>query len=190
VKHLHRRASIIRFTAPRTQRTPRGMRKHSRVPVRRGFFVDAKTIGAALTSRSDTLASLAEFLNVPSRKLTTEEHGGPLTREYLDYAMQDVQVTWECYAELHQRYAKHGLTQTPIHRIKSEAGIGKAYLKEMVIKPWRLVQPDFPAEMINIIMQTYFGGRSEVHLRRIIAQVLYCDFLSMYPTVCTLMGLW
>src|SRR5205085_41305 len=33
-------------------------------------------------------------------------------------------------------------------------------------------------------------GRSEVHLRRVIAQVLYCDFLSMYPTVCTLMGLW
>jgi hypothetical protein len=39
-------------------------------------------------------------------------------------------------------------------------------------------------------MQTYFGGRSEVHLRRVIFQILYCDFLSMYPTVCALMGLW
>jgi hypothetical protein len=119
---------MIRFTAPAKQRTPSGMRKHSRVPVRRGFFVDVKTIGAALTSRSDTLGSLAEFLDVPSRKLSTEEHGGPLTQEYLDYAIQDVQVTWECYAELSRRYAEHGLTQTPIHRIKSEAGIGKAYL--------------------------------------------------------------
>jgi hypothetical protein len=60
----------------------------------------------------------------------------------------------------------------------------------MGIKPWRIVQPDFPPEMLNIIMQTYFGGRSEVHLRRVISQVLYCDFLSMYPTGCTLMGLW
>jgi hypothetical protein len=29
-----------------------------------------------------------------------------------------------------------------------------------------------------------------VHIRRRAAPVLYCDFLSMYPTVCTLMGLW
>ena len=39
-------------------------------------------------------------------------------------------------------------------------------------------------------MSSYFGGRAEVHLRRMIRQILYCDFLSMYPTVCTLMGLW
>lgn len=39
-------------------------------------------------------------------------------------------------------------------------------------------------------MSTYYGGRSEVHIRRQAVQVLYCDFLSMYPTVCTLMGLW
>jgi hypothetical protein len=190
VKHLSRRASMIRFTAPRRQRTPRGMRKHTRVPVRRGFFVDVKTIGAALTSRSDTLASLAEFLDVPSRKLATEEHGGPLSREYIGYAVNDTQVTWECYAELSRRYAMHALKQTPMHRVKSEAGIGKAYLKEMRVQPWQLMQPDFPPEIINIIMQTYFGGRSEVHLRRVIFQILYCDFLSMYPTVRTLMGLW
>ena len=29
-----------------------------------------------------------------------------------------------------------------------------------------------------------------MHLRREVCQILYCDFLSMYPTVCTLMGLW
>jgi hypothetical protein len=45
-------------------------------------------------------------------------------------------------------------------------------------------------EMASGAMQTYFGGRSEVHLRRVISKVLYSDFLSMYPTVCTLMGLW
>src|SRR5579862_7797834 len=27
-------------------------------------------------------------------------------------------------------------------------------------------------------------------MRRVRKQVMYCDFLSMYPTVCTLMGLW
>lgn len=190
VKHLSRRAAIIRFAGLLTQRTPRGMRKRTRVPVRRGFFVDVKTASSALTSRSDTLASLAQFLNVPSRKITTEEHGGPLTPEYIGYALNDTQVTWECYAELAQRYAKHGLFRTPISRIKSEAGIGKAYLTEMRIEPWRRVQPDFPAWLTDTIMQSYYGGRSEVHLRRTASQIAYCDFLSMYPTVCTLMGLW
>jgi hypothetical protein len=36
----------------------------------------------------------------------------------------------------------------------------------------------------------YFGGRSEVRIRREITRVILCDFLSMYPTICTLMELW
>jgi hypothetical protein len=39
-------------------------------------------------------------------------------------------------------------------------------------------------------MSAYFGGRAEVHIRRQITPVVHTDFLSMYPTVCTLMGLW
>lgn len=39
-------------------------------------------------------------------------------------------------------------------------------------------------------MSTYYGGRSEVHIRREITPIIHFDFLSMYPTVCTLMNLW
>jgi hypothetical protein len=60
----------------------------------------------------------------------------------------------------------------------------------MGVRPWRGLQPDFPNALLGAIMSSYFGGRAEVHLRREVRQVLYCDFLSMYPTVCTLMGLW
>ena len=48
----------------------------------------------------------------------------------------------------------------------------------------------FPDHLTGLIMSTYFGGRAEVRCRREVRQVLYCDFLSMYPTVCTLMRLW
>src|SRR5262249_5788241 len=48
----------------------------------------------------------------------------------------------------------------------------------------------FPRDLVGIIMSTYYGGRSEVRIRREIARVVYCDFRSMYPTVCTLMKLW
>ena len=49
--------------------------------------------------------------------------------------MRNTQTTWECFAELRDRYAEHRLTQTPLDRIKSEAGIGKAYLKQMMVQP-------------------------------------------------------
>jgi hypothetical protein len=191
VKHLSARAALIRFTHPGKQLTPRGMRNRG-IPVHphRGFFVDIRTLAAALTSTSHSLASLGEFLGIEHRKLTTEEHGGPLSKAYLAYAMRDVQATWECYREMLSRYQAHGLTQTSAHAIKSEAGLGKAYLRDMAVLPWRQAEPDFPSELLGKVLSSYFGGRAEVHIRRMPVRVLYCDFLSMYPTVCTLMGLW
>ena len=101
-----------------------------------------------------------------------------------------MQVTWECFCELRCKFNEHKFTHAPPHKVFSEASIGKAYFREMNIRSWRELQPDFPDYLIGIILSTYSGGRSEVHHRRIISQVAYCDFLSMYPTVCTLMGLW
>src|ERR1700722_19438972 len=60
----------------------------------------------------------------------------------------------------------------------------------MGIRPFRKVQPDFTPRLTGGIVSADFGGRAEVRWRREIRQVLYCDFLSMYPTVCALMGLW
>jgi hypothetical protein len=191
VKHISGRASLIQFAALRKRRDTKGDRKkQDRVPVRRGSFVDVKTIAAALLSRSFSLASLADFLKMQTRKASTDEHGKPLTSAYLAYAVQDVLVTWECFCVLSGRFGAHGLNSTNLSRILSEASIGKAYLKQMNIRSWRELQPDAPKERIGLIMSSYFGGRAEVHLRRVVCQVFYCDFLSMYPTVCTLMGLW
>jgi len=190
IKHLSARAALIQFTKPRRRSDTRGMRRRGLPqPVRRGTFVDVKTIAAALTSRSFSLAKLANFLGTDHRKMSTDEHGAPTSPEYVGYAVNDVQVTWECYQALAAKFNAHGLKETRLSQILSEAGIGKGYLKEMGILPWRTVQPELSDDLIGKIMSSYYGGRSEVHLRRVITQVLYCDFLSMYPTVCTLMGL-
>ena len=108
----------------------------------------------------------------------------------MTYAARDVQTTWECYVALRDRFAEFSLTQTPLPRIYSEASLGKAHLREMNVAPWREVQPDFDPRMTGIILSTYYGGRTEVRIRRQVRQVAYCDFLSMYPTVCVLMDLW
>ncbi|MCE5322818.1 hypothetical protein LLG46_05810 [bacterium] len=191
VKHLNSRMARIKFAVPWKQKTPRSRRnKGDSVPAHPGYFVDVRTLASALLSGSWSLETLADHLETKHRKLETGEHGESLTARYLEYLAQDVQATWECFEKLHARYVGYGLANTLVNHIYSEASLGKAYLRQMGIRPWEEVQPGFPPEQTGIIMSTYYGGRSEVHVRREITRVVYCDFLSMYPTVCTLMHLW
>jgi hypothetical protein len=191
VKHLSQKASLMRFAAPFRSRQPGSARRRGDLAtVRRGFFVDVGTFSAALFARRFSLDSLSKFLGVAHQKLSIDEHGGPVTADYVEYAVRDVQTTFECYAELVRRYEVLKLDDSPVSKIYSEASLGKAYLKAMDIQPWRKAQPDVPAAVLAMIMGSYFGGRSEVRIRRELRQVVLCDFLSMYPTVCTLMGLW
>ena len=191
IKHLSSHAALMQFTKPprwvetRSERT-----KFQKRPPKRGSFIDVHTLARALCSRPFSLASLSEFLKTEHRKSGSDDHGARLTKKYIDYCRNDVQVTWECYRALVEQFTKHGLKETQASKILSEASLGKAYLKEMGIRPFRDVQPDFPDALTGIILSTYFGGRSEVRWRRTVKQVLYCDFLSMYPTVFTLTGLW
>lgn len=191
VKHMSARAALISFAAPMMQRDGRGQRRRGqKTPVRRGHFIDVKTLAGALFARGFNLATLSEFLKVDHPKQAFDDFDGPVTDEMARYAMGDVQATWECYRALRARFDQLGLVGTPVEKVYSEASIGKGYLREMGVTPWRRNQPEFPPQIIANILSAYFGGRSEVRIRRDVRQVMLCDFLSMYPTVCTLMGLW
>jgi len=189
IKHLNPRASLIDLAVPGDQQTTRGWRKRGgRASAYRGHFVDIKTLASALLSRRYSLQALAADLRTHTQKHETDEHG-KVTKAYLNYARADVQVTWECYCELIKRYGEHELASSP-DRMLSEASIGKAYLQQMGIKPLLGCDPLFRRERFGEILCAYYGGRAEVRLRRVICEVLYCDFKSMYPTVNSLMGLW
>jgi hypothetical protein len=189
VKHLSPKAAMIDFSKPAEQDTPRGQRKRKqKVAPYRGHFVDVKTLASALLSQRFNLSKLAATLGTPTRKLVTDEHG-KLSDAYLDYARTDVQVTWECYEALERRYDEHGLTRA-VSKILSEATIGKAYLRGMGIKPLLGCDPKFDRGHFGRILCAYYGGRAEVRNRRVVREVRYCDFKSMYPTVNGLMGLW
>ena len=192
VKHISAKMAFIRYGSQGKKRTPEGQRKKGlAVPPRRGSFVDVKTLASAILSGGYSLMTLSnDALKVEHPKIDADEHGGPLTPDYIRYGMRDVQATWECYVDLTERLKGYNLTTIEPKTLYTEASLGKAYLKQMGVKPWRQLQPDFPPEMIGKIISTYYGGRAEVNIRREKRQVLYCDFLSMYPTVCTLMGLW
>ena len=191
VKHISRRCAFINFAAPFRQRASRGQRNRGMdAPVYRGYFVDVNTLSASLLSQGFTLGRLSKFLNIPNPKLEFDDFEGPLTDAMLTYAVRDVQTTWECYAALIEKLDRLKLPHLHRDKIYSEASIGKGYVRAMGIKPSRILQPDFPPEMLGRIFASYYGGRSEIRIRRQNRQVILCDFLSMYPTVCTLMGLW
>ena len=191
VKHMSRTAAQISFAAQMKQPAGRGQRRRGEtMPVRRGHFVDVKTLANALFARSFRLGLLCEFLEVEAGKLDFDGFDGPITAEMIGYAVRDTEATWQCHAELLRRFASLGLSRTKPEKAYSSASIGKGYLRELGVKPWRDCQPNFPPQNIANIMGSYFGGRSEVRIRRELRQVMLCDFLSMYPTVCTLMGLW
>jgi hypothetical protein len=191
IKHLSRRIALIDFAAPFRQRDSRGQRNRGiATPVRRGYFVDLNTLSAALLSQGFTLGSLSKFLGVTNPKLDFDDFDGPVTDAMLRYAVRDVQTTWECHVALLAKLDQLELADVQPEHIYSEASIGKAYLHDMGIAPWRISQPDFAPQITGPIMASYYGGRSEIRIRREVRQVILCDFLSMYPTVCTLMGLW
>ena len=184
VKHLSSKDALIQFVGRPgkfkydRQEGVRGWRTK-----RRGFFIDVKTLAAALMGLEGDLRleTVANELKTEHRKLGVEHHGRPLNARYIEYAVRDVQTTWECYVALMARFADHALTETPAHMIHTEASIGKSYLRQMGIKPWTQLPPEFPPEMIGNVMSAYFGGRSEVHIRRVVTRVLYTRFRLNVP---------
>lgn len=158
----------------------------------RGRFVDVATIAHVLFSRKFSLKSLCQHLNLDKdhMKQENEGHGKHLTPEYLEYAIKDVVATFECFTILYKRYTEYNLSQTPIERLLTEASVGKASLSEMGIVPLLQVQPDIDPNILGTILSSFYGGRSEIHARRFFIDGLYCDMLSMYPTVNALMNLW
>jgi hypothetical protein len=71
----------------------------------------------------------------------------------------------------------------------SAASIGKAYLRKMGITPILERQADL-LPYVGHAQTAYFGGRTSAHIRKTPVPVVYTDFLSMYPTVNSLMVLW
>jgi DNA polymerase type B, organellar and viral len=154
----------------------------------RGHFLDLRTLAFALTDRGCSLASACEAFEVEHGKQRAEHHG-TITNEYIDYNCRDVLATAELAAKLLAEYDKLPIKLQPT-KAYSPASIGKAYLQAMGIRPILDRQPDFPKAYLGHAQSAFFGGRTSAHIRKTAVPVVYTDFLSMYPTVNSLMGLW
>jgi len=176
IRHIDSTKSFIRFgTSGLTNRQYRGN------------FLDLRTLSYAFSAQKHTLESACEFFESPIKKSPALSHGR-ITSKYVKYNLNDVEATYSLYLRLCLESEKYGLF-VPITRIYSPASIGKACLDAMGIMPFYRTNK-ISLETLGKIMTTYYGGRTEVRIRKYPIKIRYLDFLSMYPTVCTLQDLW
>jgi len=156
----------------------------------RGHFFDAHTLAFALTDRNYSLDAACEAFGVEHPKQHVSRHG-IVTKAYIDYNRRDVLATSELAVKLLKEYDRHPISNS-LQETKaySPASIGKAYLRKMGSKPTLERQPRFPKRFLGYAQSAFFGGRTSAHIRKTPVPVVYTDFLSMYPTVNSLMGLW
>lgn len=154
----------------------------------RGHFLDLRTLAFALTDRGHSLESACEDFRVEHGKQKVNHHG-EVTEEYIDYNRRDVLATAELAFKLLEEYDKHPI-ELQATKAYSPASIGKAYLRAMEITPVLERQPHFSQEYLGYAQSAFFGGRASAHIRKVPVPVVYVDFLSMYPTVNSLMQLW
>jgi hypothetical protein len=182
VKSLDSTKAFIEFASP-----PRRNQRHSK-PHYRGRFLDLRTLGFALTDKKRSLEGACELFHVGGRKTRLTEHG-KVTPQYIDYNINDTLITYDLYLKMVERYDSFHLALSP-EKAYSPASIGKQYLKRMGVKPFLEQNPDFSREVLGYVMSTFYGGRSEVRIRKRPKRVRYMDFASLYPSLFTLMDLW
>ncbi len=182
IKSLDSTKAFIEFARP-----PKRNQNHPQ-PHYPGRFLDLRTLSFALTNEHLTLHRACELFQSPIKKIIAKEHG-KITPEYIDYNINDTLATYNLYLKMLDRFNSFHLTLPP-EKAYSPASAGKQYLKQMGIKPFLAQNPDFPKEILGYVMTTYYGGRSEVRIRKKPAKVRYMDFASMYPSLFSLMNLW
>ena len=194
IKHIDSKRALKAFTGRRKtdkeDRIPEGSKsgRQDEEYVFHGHFLDLRTLAFALTDRGHTLESACEAFGVKHGKRHVDKHG-VVTSKYIDYNRYDVRATRELAEKLLEEYGRHPI-QLQVTKAYSPASIGKAYLRAMGIVPVLERQPDFPKEYLGYAQTAFYGGRTSAHIRKQAVPVVYTDFLSMYPTVNSLLDLW
>jgi hypothetical protein len=149
--------------------------------------LDLKTLSWALENQSHSLQSACEARGLEGKLDHTPT--GRVTTEELDYNQGDLRATLGLLNDLRADFDGHPLDDLLPDKTWSPATFAKAYLANMGILP-PSQKFSLPPWVLGVGMQSYYGGRAECRTRHTSVPVVYTDFLSQYPTVNTLMGLW
>ena len=156
--------------------------------MKRAVVLDLATAAFAYTDRNQSLESACHAFDLPLEE-RPGVHSGAITRENVAGCLQDVAKTSELLWAIDAEHRRHP-TELHLSRAQSGASIAKAYLDAVGVRPRLEIQPEFPKELLGYSAQAYYGGRVEARIVKTPLPCAYLDFLSMYPTVFALLGLW
>jgi len=150
-------------------------KKQDVIPYYRGCFVDCKTLGFVLTNNSYDLESALSDFDVP---MTLDES-----------IVNNVLAIYSLYNQQMNRFKMFYLDKLE-NKLFSPATIGKSYIEKINITPFLKQNPDFPKEILGLILSTYYGARVEARIINKPTKVTVLDFTSMYPTLFVLFGMY
>ena len=186
IKSINSDAAFIQFATP--LRTKSEKKKVPTCKVYRGYFLDLKTLGYAMSNDSfdgmdDVARTFGIDTNLKSRKGITEQS--------IQNNVEKSLTTYRLYCKIISVLEGVFLIK-PNHanKLYSPASIGKLYLEKLNIKPLLENNPGFSKNILGNLMTAYYGGRVETRIRKTPIPVTYLDCTSTYPTVFSLMGMY
>jgi hypothetical protein len=149
-------------------------------------FLDLRTLGHALRDRSYNLEGACEAFHVQGKM--KHKPTGRVTIKEINYCREDVRATASLLKAMKKEFDPHPIDLRP-DKAYSPASIAKAYLDAMGIAHPK-AHFNVADKDLGIAMQSYYGGRAEVRIRKTHVPVVHTDFTSQYPTVNALLGNW
>ena len=191
VKGIDGHRGFIGFTSNRREQRSGNPRKSRNKPrPSRGKFLDCRTLAFAVAGKDLDLDEACGTFGVAHDASPRE--GNSLTKAIEAHIkrLANVGALYHSLAGICTRVS----SGMPLEHIYSGAGVGKLLLRRAGVQvPRTRVDPAVgvsPDQVDGWAMASTYAGRSECRVRGVIVPVAYCDFRSMYPTVCTLMGVW
>jgi hypothetical protein len=193
IKSIDGRRALIGFTSAWQQDSkPEEEPGDQNSIIFRGNLVDCRTLAFSLAGQYFDLEAACEYFSVDASQEVGFSTPSKTQAQTLGLE-QRVEIIYQLYTKLLSDYSQHPISLPP-SKAFSPASIGKAYLTEMGIRPPAICIAEgvnmTPEEVLGASMVSYYGGRTECRIRRVAVPVTYVDFMSMYPTVHRLMGLW
>ena len=186
IKSINGNAAFIQFATP--LRTKSEKKKVPTRKVYRGYFLDLKTIGYAMSNKSfDGIDDLARTFdvdaNLKSKKGITED----AIRSNVNKTLTMHNIYSKIISVLQDTFL---IKPSHANKLYSPASIGKLYLEKLNIKPLLEKNPDFSKEILGNMMTAFYAGRVETRIRKTPVPVTYLDCTSTYPTMFLLMEMY
>lgn len=178
IKNINGNASFVQFAAPIRKKSQKKKQTY------RGYFIDVKTLHYSMTNES--CDDVFESANIKNNTIPKQN----ISPELISHSIKQTITTHQLYQKLVRQFTDVFLLhEESANKMYSPASIAKKYLEKMGIKPFLQKNQDFPKEILGFVMSSYYGGRTEVRIRKKPVRVSYLDFTSMYPTMFVLLGM-